>query len=98
MVENLRNLRKANTTYYDQRKQFCTDSQQRHVGDLVLQHNTKDSETRNRAKKLDNQWFGSREIPDNSNFYLLDCRDQTGIIKLATKILADGREMMIESS
>jgi hypothetical protein len=79
-ADNLRNSRKANKTYYDQHKQLRTDSQQLHVGDLVLLHRTGDTYSRVRAKKLDDRWFGPyriTEIPQNSTFYRLEELDGT---------------------
>ena len=77
---NLQNSRNANKTYYDQHKQLRTESQQLHVGDLVLIHQTKDSFSRSRAKKLHDRWFGPyriREIPKDSTFYWLEELDGT---------------------
>src|SRR5208282_155797 len=42
LAENFRNSRNANKTYYDQHKQLQSETQQLHVGDLVLLHHTKD--------------------------------------------------------
>ena len=79
-AENLRNSRKANKTYYDQHKQLRTESQQLHFGDLVLLHQTKDSYSRNRAKKLDDPRYRPYrifEIPEDSTFYWLQELDST---------------------
>ena len=74
-MENLRNSRNANKTYYDQYKQLRIETQQLHVGDLVLRHRTKASYSRSRAHKLDDRWSGPyriRKIPDDSTYYLLE--------------------------
>jgi hypothetical protein len=74
-AETLRNSRKANKTYYDQHKHLRPEAQQLHLGDLVLRHNTKDSYSRSRAKKLDDRWSGPyriRKIAENPTFYELE--------------------------
>ena len=77
---NLQNSCNANKVYFDQHKQLRTATQQLHVGDLALMHQTKDSYSRTRAKKLDDRWFGPyriREIPEDSTFYWLEELDGT---------------------
>ena len=76
--QNIRNSRNTNKVYFDQIKQLRKDKL--HIGDLILVHQTKDSYSRNRAKKLDDRWFGPyriREIPDDSTFYYLEELDGT---------------------
>jgi len=52
-ADNLRNSRKANKAYFDQKKHFQGDQQQLHIGDLVLLHNTKKLKTYSSKAKLD---------------------------------------------
>ena len=74
-AENLRNSRKANKTYFDQHKRLRGDSEELHVGDLMLLNNSKNPHLRSRKDKLDDNWRGPyriREIPENSTYYLLE--------------------------
>lgn len=82
-VENLRNSRKANKTYFDQHNRLRPDGEQQlQVGDLVLLHNSYKYKTGKppRAAKLDDRWLGPyriREIAENSTFHYLEELDGT---------------------
>jgi hypothetical protein len=82
-VENLRNSRKANKTYFDQHNRLRPDGEQQlQVGDLVLLHNSYKYKTGKppRVSKLDDRWLGPypiREITENSTFYYLEELDGT---------------------
>ena len=78
--KNLWNSRNANKADYDANHRLRAASQQLHIGDLVLLHNTKASYSRARAHKLDDRWLGPyriRQIPDDSTFYWLEELDGT---------------------
>jgi len=78
--QNLRNSRNANKIYFDQTK---LRKEKLRVGDLIVVHQTKDSYSQYRAKKLDDRWFGPyriREIPEDSTFYYLEELDGTHLI------------------
>jgi len=79
-ADNLRNSRKSNKTYFDQKKRFRGDQQQLHIGDLVLLHNTMKLKTYSSKAKLDDNWHGPyriRKISEDSTFYRLDELDGT---------------------
>jgi len=72
--------RKGNKAYYDQHKRMRGDSQQLHVGDLVLLHQSKNATSHSVKHKLDDRWFGLyriHEIPPDSTFYKLEEPDGT---------------------
>ena len=70
---NLKNNRLANKVLFDQSKRLRTTTQELHIGDLVLLHNTVLQHSH--FSKLDDEWRGPyriREIPENSTFYCLE--------------------------
>ena len=80
---NLRNSRNANKAYYDDNYRLRTVSQQLHIGELVLLHNTKASYSWWQAHKLNDRWFGPyriRPIPDDSTVYRLEELDGTPLV------------------
>jgi len=79
-AENLRDSRLASKAYFDQTKNLRPESQQLHIGDLVLVHDTRHANDRSRSRKLGFPWFGPyriREIAPNSMHYYLDELDGT---------------------
>ena len=81
-AENLMNSWKANKAVFDRDRQLRT--KQLEVGDLVLLFNSKDQDSRARAKKLDDRWGGPyrvQAIPEDSTFYFLEELDGTHLAK-----------------
>jgi hypothetical protein len=74
-TENLLNSRKANKDYFDLHKRLRPESGKLHVGDLVLVEWTHLRNSRSRAAKLGDRWYGPyriREVPQDSTFYRLE--------------------------
>ena len=79
-AEKLKKSRLGNKAYFDQCKRLRPDSQQLHVGDLILLHDTRHFNDRGRERKLDYKWNGPyriRSIGDDSTYYMLEELDGT---------------------
>jgi hypothetical protein len=70
---NLENSRRINKSYFDQHKRLRGESQELHVGDLVLlQTISNQPHSRTRARKLDDKWRGPcriHAVPEHSTYY-----------------------------
>ena len=77
-AENLMNSRKSNKANFDRDKQLR--SERLKAGDLVLLFISKDQNSRERSKKLNDKWIGPYRIyeaPEDSTFYRIEELDGT---------------------